>query len=226
MIPGKTLPAALVALVLVGWAGPASAGEFGAEALVGYFDMAASNSAKAAFDSSGGLTWGGAGRFVFGSGFYVAAGVRTFSKEGERVFVAAPARPVAGLGYPLSIRVTPIFVTGGYRFRQGKMIVPYVGAGGSITSYSEQSSVVGISYDENATNAGFHVVGGVEVGRERLRFGAELGWSTVPNTVGVGGVSAVYGEDDLGGWSLLGKVVITFGGDRKDDDGLPDNAPE
>jgi hypothetical protein len=188
--------------------------------------MTASNSAKAAFGSSGAFTWGGAGRYVFDKGFYVAAGVRTFSRDGERVFVAAPARPVAGLGFPLSIQVTPIFVTGGYRFRQGKMIVPYAGAGGSITSYTEESSVAGISYDESASKAGFHVVGGLEVGRGMFRFGAEVGWSTVPDALGLGGVSAVYNEDDLGGWSILGKVVIAFGGHKKDDDWLPDHAPE
>jgi len=153
----------------------------------------------------------------------VAAGVRTFSKEGERVFVAGPNDSVARLGFPLSVRITPLFVTAGYRFREGKTVVPYAGVGGSLTSFREESSVVGKSYDESRTKAGFHVVGGAEVGRGRFRFGAEAGWSTVPDAVGVGGVSNVYGESNLGGWSVLGKLVIAVGGKKKGPEEIEDD---
>jgi hypothetical protein len=204
--------APLVALGLLAAPAPTLAGELAAEARGGYFGMTAVDSAKAVFDSSAGFTWGAAGRYSFDLGIYVAGGVRTFSKEGERVFVARPAGPVARLDFPLKMTITPIFATAGYRFRQGKTIVPYAGLGGSITLYREESEVVGVPYEESKSKAGFHVVGGVEVGRGLLRFGAEVGWSTVPRAVGFGGVSEVYGEDDLGGWSVVGKVVIAFGG--------------
>ena len=148
----------------------------------------------------------------------MSAGARTFSKEGERVFLAGPTDTVARLGFPLSIRITPMFVTAGYRFREGKMVVPYAGIGGSLTSFTEESSVAGRSYDESRTQGGFHVVGGAEVGRGRFRFGAEVGWSTVPDAVGVGGVSAVYNENNLGGWSVMGKLVIAFGGKKAPED--------
>jgi hypothetical protein len=49
---------------------------------------------------------------------------------------------------------------------------------------------------------------GAEYGQGTIRFGAELGYSLIPNAVGLGGVSAVYGEDDLGGLSIVGRVVI------------------
>jgi len=205
-------------LVLVLSTGPASAGEFAAELAGGYFGMSATKSADALFESSGGFTWGGAARYSFKGGFFVSAGARTFSKEGERVFLASPTDTVARLGFPLSIRITPMFVTAGYRFREGKMVVPYAGIGGSLTSFSEESSVAGRSYDESRTETGFHVVGGAEVGRGLFRFGAEVGWSTVPDAVGVGGVSAIYGESDIGGWSVVGKVVIAFGGKEAPED--------
>ena len=118
------------------------------------------------------------------------------------------------LGFPLSLRITPVFLTAGYRLRDGKMVVPYAGIGGSLTSFREESSVAGVAYDESRTKAGFHIVGGAEIGRGRFRFAAEAGWSTVPDAVGVGGVSAVYDEADLGGWSVLGKLVIAFGGPK------------
>jgi hypothetical protein len=220
MTSRSRLPPALVALAAFGVlslsAGSGSGGELAAEAQAGYFSMASSQSADAVFDSSGGLTWGGAARYSFDLGIYVTAGVRTFSKEGERVFVAGPADPVARLGFPLSARITPWFATVGYRFRQGALIVPYAGLGGSITSYTEESTVAGRVFDESRSKMGFHVAGGAEIGRGRFRFGAEVGWSTVPDALGVGGVSQVYGEDNLGGWTVLGKLVIAFGGKKAD----------
>jgi hypothetical protein len=206
--------AALVALGLLAAPAPTLAGGLAAEVQAGYLGMTAVESAKAVFGSSGGFSWGAAGRYSFDLGIYVSAGVRTFSKKGERVFVALPAGPVAQLDFPLKTRITPIFATAGYRFREGKTIVPYAGLGGSITLFREQSEVVGMHYEESKSKAGFHVVGGAEVGRGLLRFGTEVGWSTVPNAVGFGGITEVYGEDDLGGWSVAGKVVIAFGGKK------------
>jgi len=201
-------------------AGSASAGELAAELQAGYFSMTATKSAEALFDSSGGFIWGGAVRYSLDLGIYVNGSVRTFSKSGERVFLAGPTDPVSKLGFPLELRITPYVLTLGYRFRQGSLIVPYGGIGGGITSFREESSVAGIAYDRSETKAGFHVVGGVEVGKGRFRFGGEVGWSTVPDAVGVAGVSEVYGEDNLGGWSVVGKLVIAFGTGRKVPDDL------
>lgn len=198
---------------------PAAAGEFAAELQAGYLSLTATRSAEAAFGSSGGFTWGAAGRYTFYKGFYGSAGFRTFSATGERVFVAGPADPVAGLGFPLSVRITPINLTVGYRLRDGKLVVPYAGVGGVIASYSEQSSVAGANYDQSSTKGGFQALAGVEVGRGRFRFGVEGGWSTIPNAIGVGGVSSVYNEDDIGGWSVVGKVVYAFGAKKPAADG-------
>lgn len=209
-----------IALAFLVSAGQASGGEFAAELQAGYFSMSATKSAEALFDSPGGFTWGGAARYSLDLGVYVSGGVRTFSRSGERVFVAGPAAPVSPLGFPLEIKITPYFLTLGYRFRQGSLIVPYGGVGGSLTSFSEESSVAGIAYDQSETKAGFHVVGGVEIGTGHFRFGGEAGWSTVPDAVGVAGVSKVYGEDNLGGWSVVGKLVIAFGTGRKVPDDL------
>lgn len=212
----------VLALVLPG--GTATAGELAAEVTGGYLGLTASRSAEAVFESSGGFSWGGAARYTITKGIFVSAGVRTFSKEGERVFVARPNGEVARLGFPLSVRITPVFLTAGYRFRDGKTVVPYAGLGASITSFSEESSVAGRPYDVSRTKAGFHLVGGAEVGRGRFRFGAEVGWSTVPNAVGFGGVSAVYKEDDLGGWSVVGKVVVSLWGGKKAPEDVEDEA--
>ena len=190
----------------------ARGGELAIEAHGGYFDMAAENSASALFDSTGGATFGGAVRYTFWRGAFVSAGARTFSKEGERVFVTSPSSPVQKLGFPVSIRLTPIVLQAGYRFRAGHLIVPYVAAGAAITKYEETSEVAGETFDESASKTGFTGVGGVEVGRGIVRFGAEVGYTTVTGAIGSDGVSKVYGEDDIGGLHVIGKVVLAFGG--------------
>jgi opacity protein-like surface antigen len=199
-----TLLAASAVLALA----PRSArgGELAIEAHGGYFDMAAENSASALFDSTGGATFGGAVRYTFWRGAFVSAGARTFSKEGERVFVTGPSSPVQKLGFPLSIRLTLIVLQAGYRLRDGRLVVPYLSAGVAITQFEEESEVAGEAFDEQRTKTGFTGAAGAEVGRGHFRFGAEIGWSTVPDAIGVGGVSKVYGEDDLGGFAVTARV--------------------
>jgi opacity protein-like surface antigen len=197
---------ALLALLAL----PSSAGELALEGHAGYFEMAAENSASALFGSGGGPTFGGAVRYTFWRGAFASAGARTFSKEGERVFVSSPNSPEQKLGFPLSIRLTPIVLQAGYRFRHGHMLVPYVAAGVAITSYTEESEVAGETFDTDSTSTGFIGSAGLEVGRGTFRFGAEVGFSSVPDAVGLGGVSKVYGEDDIGGLHAIGKLIVAF----------------
>ena len=174
--------------------------------------MAASNSATAVFGSNGGATFGGAARYTFWRGAFVSAGARTFSKDGERVFVATANSPVQKLGFPLSVKITPILVQAGYRFRNGHTLVPYASAGVAITSYKEESEVAGEAFNTDTSKTGFVGAFGLEVGRGHFRFGAEGGYSSVPSALGLGGVSKVYGEDDLGGGYVIGKLIVAFGG--------------
>ncbi len=201
-----SLACVLVALA----AAPAAAGEIAVEAPAGDFQMAAANSASAVFGSSGAGTFGGAVRYTFWRGAFVTAGARTLSKDGERVFVTNPSSPVQKLGFPLSVRLTPIYVAVGYRLRDGKLIVPYAGFGGSFTSYKEESDVAGEALNESHTDGGVLGFAGVEVGRGMVRVGAEVGYTSTPGAVGLGGVTKVYNEDNLGGWHVVGKVIAAF----------------
>jgi hypothetical protein len=193
-------------------ASPARSGELAFEARGGYFGMAATNSASAVFDSTGAPTFGGAARLTFWRGAFVSIGGGTFSREGERVFIAAPNAPVQKLGFSLTMRTSPLFATAGYRLRHGSTLVPYVSAGVAITRYSESSEVTGESFDQQLTKTGFTGAVGLEVGRGVFRVGGELGYTTVPNAIGFGGVSKVYGEDDIGGWHAVGKLILSFDG--------------
>ena len=38
----------------------------------------------------------------------------------------------------------------------------------------------------------------------------DVAWSTVPNALGAGGVSAVYDEKDLGGVTVSARLGVTF----------------
>ena len=190
---------------------PSAAGELAIEGQVGYFGMNAESSAKALFGSSGGVTFGGAVRYDVWRDVFVSAGVRTFSKEGERVFLTSPGAPIQKLGFPLSVRLTPILLSAGYRYSGWKWVAPYVSVGAAITSYSETSDVAGQSFDQDLTKTGFVGAVGLETARGRLRGGVELGYSTVSSAIGVAGISQVYGEDDIGGFHVIGKLMYVFG---------------
>jgi hypothetical protein len=208
-------PAVAVALtaalfVAAAAAAPASAGELAFEGQVGSFSMAASSSADAVFGSSSGVTYGGALRYTFWRGAFVTAGARTFSKDGQRVFVQSPSSPVQQLGFPLSVKTTPIFFMAGYRFLDGHLIVPYLAVGGNSTHYEETSNVAGEAFDQSFSKGGFQFAVGVEAGRGVLRLGGEASYSTVSNAVALGGVTKVYGEDDIGGFTIVGKLILAF----------------
>ncbi len=201
---------AAVALLLAG-ALPSAAGELAVEAQVGYLDMAAKDSAQALFGSSGGVTFGGAVRYTAWRGAFVSAGFRTFSKDGERVFLLSPGGTIQKLGFPVSVELQPVLLMAGYRFRNGQLVIPYAAIGAAITSYTETSSVAGESFDTDGSKTGFVGAAGVEVGRGMFRVGAEFGYSTVSDVVGLGGVSKIYGEDNIGGFHVIGKVAVAFG---------------
>lgn len=175
----------------------------------GYFSTSASDSASAVLGSSGFATFGGGLGYTFGRGFFVHAGARVASKDGERVFVAEPGAEVFPLGHPLSFRLVPVELTLGYRFGQRGPFTPYLGIGGGFTSIKEESTVAGITETESQTKGSAHVRAGLEFGRKALRLAVEAQWSTVPNAIGVGGVSQVYGETNLGGFTVLGKLIFT-----------------
>ena len=78
--------------------------------------------------------------------------------------------------------------------------------GGGATSYNEESDVAGEIFTSTATKAAGHAVAGLDYGRGTIRFGGEVMYSLVPNAIGFGGVSQVYGEDDIGGLSAVFRI--------------------
>jgi opacity protein-like surface antigen len=209
-MPSRALPV-LAAALFLGGAGPAAALDWGIGVEGGYSEMTnAKKSAKAIFDDSpGGGTIGGFVRVGVGQSFFFEAHGRHFQKTGERVFLADPSGEVFRLGHPLTIRMIPVYGAVGYRFLPNSHFAPYVTIGAGATSYKETSDVAGLVETQSSTKFSGHGALGVDYLVGPLRFGVEVGYSTVPNTIGESGVSKVYNEKDVGG--LTGLARLAFG---------------
>jgi opacity protein-like surface antigen len=210
----RAAAAAFASVVLVAFAAPARAGDsgFAIEGQAGYQDLTqAKNSAKAVFGgSSGGTVYGGGLRYVWRRGIFVSVWGRSFSKEGERVFVADASSPAFPLGHPLKVHMVPLQATIGFRaIPRNSPFTPYAGVGAGVTKYHEESTVGGVTDTFDESKFSGHVLAGIEVGRSSFRLAAEGGYTFVPNAVGIGGVSKIYGETGIGGFWAVGKVVFT-----------------
>jgi hypothetical protein len=177
--------------------------------LIGGMSFAASESFDAVLDTSSGVIFGGGAEVGLPwGGLYFGVGAWRFSEEGERVFVAGDE--VFRLGIPLTIEVTPIEVTGGWRFKNlSPRFVPYVGAGWSSYAYQETSEFAEAGDDVDERFSGFHILGGAEFKLTQwLGVGGELAWSTVPDALWTGGASRAFDETDLGGVSYRLKISV------------------
>lgn len=176
----------------------------------GYYDMTnARNSAKAIFGgSAGGGAFGGIVRTGLGRSLFVGVGARMFQRTGERAFAADKDSPPFRLGHPLKVRVLPVYAMVGYRLSPDASFSPYLGLGVGITSYREESTVAGEVTSESKSKPSFHGALGAEYGRGTVRFGIEGMYTTVPNVIGQAGISKVYEEDDVGGFSVVGRIVF------------------
>ena len=203
--------ASMMALVWVAAAARVDAQDVGFRGFgdVGSTRFAASESFDAVLGTHTGVVFGGGAEVVFG---HIFVGVRAsrFQKDGTRVFVSGDE--VFELGIPTTIRITPVLITGGYRFAEDdRRVVPYVGGGIGWHRYSETSDFAADDEDVSETNTGFHLSGGAEVRLGEL-FGiaGEVEWSRVPDALGQNPntVSAAFDETDLGGVTFRVKFVV------------------
>ncbi len=195
---------------------PAAAGEglsVGFDA--GWSDLtAAKRSARAVFGGTGGATFGGALRKPLGSDFFVELGARVLRKDGERAFVADRTSPVFRLGHPLEVRLIPVQATFGYRLGRVAGLDAWVGIGGGALLYEETSRVAGVAEPKLSRTRGIgHVALGADRWFGRARIGLAVSYAIAPGTLGAGGVSQVYAEEDAGGLTAL--VRVGFGRPKK-----------
>ncbi|HEY1305316.1 MAG TPA: outer membrane beta-barrel protein [Vicinamibacterales bacterium] len=172
--------------------------------------MAASETFKAVTGSPSGVVFGGGVEAIFAEGLFVNVRASRFQKDGSRVFVLNGE--VFDLGIATTVRVTPIEISAGYRFKVGRrQVVPYLGGGVGWYRYSETADFAAAGDDVQETHTGYHVLGGAEYRVSRL-FGVagEIEWSIVPDALGQNpnSVSAAFDETSLGGTTFLVKFIV------------------
>ena len=104
--------------------------QVGGYAMFGRINFTASESFDAIVGEPSGTIFGGGARVGLPlGGLFVDVGAWRYRGEGERVFVADDQ--VFRLGIPVEITVTPIELSGGWRFRirRAPNFVPYAGGG-------------------------------------------------------------------------------------------------
>jgi len=176
---------------------------------VGSTTFTAEKSFTAVLGSEGGRVFGGGVEVVLPQRVFVNVRASRFRKVGQRVFLFN-GEPF-DLGVPTTITVTPVELTGGYRFDFGWHLVPYGGAGLGWHRYEETSRFAEASENVNQRFTGYHVVGGAEFRLARwIAAAGEAHWATVPDALGgdPNGVSREFEESDLGGVTFRLKVVV------------------
>jgi hypothetical protein len=183
--------------------------DLGGFAMIGSMSFAAAESFDAVLGGHRGLIFGGGARVGLPlGGLFAEVGAWRFRQDGERVFISGGE--VFPLGIPVEVTITPIEITGGWRFRTlSSSLVPYAGAGWSSYRYQETSRFADAAENVEDRFSGFHLLGGVELKlRSWLGVAGELTWTTVPDAIGAGGAAEEFSETDLGGSSLRLKVTI------------------
>jgi hypothetical protein len=171
--------------------------------------FSAADTFKAAFGGSAYPFFGGGIQVAWPNGFFVDGAVTYFRKTGERAF--SFNGDTFGLGIPLKATIVPVEFTFGYRFSGGPetRVVPFAGGGLGIYSYKEESDF-DVSGDEVSKHKpGYFGLAGVEFKMTRRIWTAvDVQYSRVPGILGDGGLSAIYGEDDLGGFAVRFRVMV------------------
>ena len=152
---------------------------------------------------------GGGAQVVFRDGVYVELSVSRFRKVGQRAFRFNGQN--FRLGIPLTARLTPVEVAGGYRFAgfARRRVIPFAGGGVGSYSYTETSDFADSSENVDTRHVGYLAVGGVEFRVHRwVGSSVDAQYTHIPGILGVDGISKDAGEDDLGGLAARFKVVI------------------
>ena len=179
---------------------------------IGLMRFAAADTFEATLGSSSGAFFGGGVEVVLPQNFFVNVRLSRFQKTGERVFVDDDE--VFPLGIEMKVRITPVELTGGYRFQRRarpRTAIPFVGGGIGWHRYSETSDFAQSGDDVDERFTGYHALGGVEFRMSRW-FGVtgEAQWTTISDALGSGVSSAsdLYGESNLGGLGFRVRFVI------------------
>jgi opacity protein-like surface antigen len=161
---------------------------------------------QAIFGSKKGLGGGLGLSYDHGSAWRFGLDVRRVSREGERAFAMDRATQAFRLGHPLTLTLVEGVASASYRFGEVGPVSPYLTLGGGFASFKESSDIAGLVEKESGAAALFEARLGLERQAGALRLAIEGGITMIPNAVGVGGISRVYEEKDLGGLFVVARI--------------------
>ena len=169
--------------------------------------MTATKSFDAVTGSNRVFTYGGGVQVTnVWQGLFIEGAVTRAKVDGERVF--ATGDEVFPLGIPLELTMMPVDLVVGWRSPMDRY-VPYIGGGLTLFKYQETSDFA--DEDENIDEwyRGFVITGGVEVGLARwIHVRVDGRYRQVNDALGLGGVSQVFDEKRLGGFSAGLQLVL------------------
>jgi opacity protein-like surface antigen len=184
--------------------------------LRGFFDIGSTTfMAKDSFDAVLGSATlpviGGGGEVVLPQNVFINVRASRYKESGRRVFVANDE--IFDLGIENTVTITPLALTGGYRFGRARL-VPYAGGGINWYRYQETDEFSDADEEVDERFTGYHVVGGAEYRIVKwLAAAGEVEWASVPdglarNVSSVGAAGGAFDETNLGGTTIRVKVVI------------------
>jgi len=167
----------------------------------------AKKSLEAVVGTASQSTYGIAGEIGLWKGLFVGGAIsRGESLTGERVFISGGT--TYKLGIPVTIDFKPIDAYVGWRLAAGR-VNPFVAVGMSKVRYEERADFAATGDDTSESASGLLLHAGVDVTVWRwIQIGGEVRHRRVNGVLGAGGVSAEFGEDGIGGFTLAGRLTI------------------
>lgn len=201
LVPGLALAASLLAPVSAQAGSAALLVDFGLRTMTNSPDTE-----KAIFGSKQGFGGGLGLSYDRGSRWRFGVDVRRVSRQGERAFAMDRTSEAFRLGHPLTLTLLEGVASASYRFGEVGPVSPYVTVGGGIASWKESSDIAGLIEKASGSAGLFEARLGLERQAGRIRLALEGGITMIPNAVGVGGISKVYEEKDLGGLFVVARI--------------------
>ena len=169
--------------------------------------FAAVDTFDGAFEKTRAPFVGGGVQVVVFDRFVAEVGASRFRMTGERAFHSGGK--TYRLGIPLTATITPLEVTGGYRFGLWEHARPYVAAGYGSYAYKETSDFADPEENVDTRRPGFVVNGGFEFRLHRwVGVSIDAQYSRVKGILGAGGLSQQLSESDLGGAAVRFKAIV------------------
>lgn len=139
----------------------------------------------------------------FDRGWFLSLSADRGEVDGDLVGVA-PGGGLVATGERTTLTLTPVHFTIGGVARPGQLWQAYYGGGPSLLLWDDDNAL----FPDDGSDLGLHAVVGLRRSFQRTGVAVETRWSTFPNSIGEGGVSERFGEDDWGGLSL--HLVVGF----------------